>query len=199
MNHAQSIPVALIARTPVVAQVKQRLAQEIGDDESLQCYQKLLQSTLVATGRFPTTIWYEGSIEAWAHLAPGRELREQPDGDLGYRMYTALAEGAKLVIGADIPLMCAAYLEQATDYLASSYDLVIGPVEDGGYCLIGMNDPVEQLFRNISWGSEQVLKQTLSCAHNLGMRTAMLPMLWDVDTVEDYLRWKREVPQTYAT
>ena len=96
-------------------------------------------------------------------------------------------------MGADIPLLTEAYIDGAIDYLLKSHDLVIGPTEDGGYCLIGMKKPHEYLFEDISWGSDRVLEQTLSRAEELGMRVTLLSKLWDVDTSADYQRWKQEV------
>lgn len=187
--------VALLARSPVLGRVKQRLARDIGATKALECYRTLLQNTLEATRPFTTTIWYEGSSESWDEIAPNHRMKEQPPGDIGRKMFTALNKGANLVIGADVPLMNTAYIERAHDYLVSGHDVVIGPTEDGGYCLIGMNDPREYLFKNISWGSNRVLEQTLSRVHELGMKVAVLSKLWDVDTSLDYQRWVREFPQ----
>lgn len=195
MSRAKSAKVALFARAPVIGQVKQRLAQEIGAAKALLCYRALLQTALEATRQYATTIWYEGSADVWDQIAPDRRLKEQPPGDLGHKMFTTLNEGAKLVVGADIPLLSGAYIDSALDYLTNKKDLVIGPTEDGGYCLIGMNEPHEYLFENISWGSNRVLEQTLSRAQELGLRVVLLPKLWDVDTGTDYLRWKKEIPQ----
>ena len=178
----------------MIGTVKQRLAREIGDTEALRCYHALLHGALEATSGYSTTIWYEGKAEVWADIAPDHQLVAQPPGDLGHKMFIALKEGAKLVVGADIPLLTEAYIDGAIDYLLKSHDLVIGPTEDGGYCLIGMNEPREYLFENISWGSDRVFEQTLSRAEELGMRVTLLPKLWDVDTSADYQRWKQEVP-----
>ena len=195
MNFAQSEKIALLARSPVHGQVKHRLAEEIGTIQALHCYRVLLQNTLEAITQFSTTIWYEGEVEIWDRIAPEQELKEQPPGDLGHRMFTALNKGAKLVIGADVPLMNTTYIESALAFLTSGHDVVIGPTEDGGYCLVGMNKPHEYLFENISWGSNRVLEQTLARAQELDMKVAMLPELWDVDTGIDYQRWLREIPQ----
>ncbi|MYD46285.1 MAG: glycosyltransferase [Gammaproteobacteria bacterium] len=193
MKRTKSAQVALLARSPVLGQVKQRLARDIGAIKALECYRLLLQNALEATRPFTTTIWYEGSAEVWDEIAPDQPLKEQPLGDLGHKMLTTLNEGTKLVIGADVPLMSANYIHTALDLLASQQDVVVGPTEDGGYCLIGMNEPCAYLFEHISWGSERVLEQTLSRAQDLGLQVFLLPMLWDVDTSVDYQRWKQEI------
>ena len=199
MNRMPSVEVALFARSPIVGQVKQRLATEIGVEKTLECYRALLQIALSATSQYSTTIWYEGTIEVWDQIAPSRRIRKQPNGDLGFRMLTALREGATLVVGADIPLLNATYIERAIGQLATKHDLVLGPTEDGGYCLVGMNQPYENLFKNIAWGSDFVLEQTLARAQELDVRVALLPKLWDVDTVNDYHRWKREMLQDQSS
>ncbi len=196
VNDAQSEHIALLARSPVLGQVKHRLAEKIGTKQALHCYRVLLQNTLEAITQFPTTIWYEGDVEIWDQIAPEQELKIQPQGDLGHRMFTALNDGAQLVIGADVPLLNAAYIESALDQLASGHDVVIGPTEDGGYCLIGMNEPREYLFENIPWGSDRVLEQTLSRAQDLGVNVTLLAALWDVDTVVDYQRWVIQFPNS---
>lgn len=182
----------MFARSPVIGKVKKRLAQEIGDTEALRCYHALLHRALEATSGYSTTIWYEGRADVWSEIAPDHRLAAQPPGDLGHKMFTALKKGANLVVGADIPLLTEAYIDRAIDYLLKSQDLVIGPTEDGGYCLIGMKKPHKYLFEDISWGSDRVLEQTLSRAEELGMRVTLLPKLWDVDTSADYQRWKQE-------
>lgn len=195
MKHTKTVQVALLARSPVLGHVKRRLAEDIGATKALECYRLLLLNALEATRPFTTTIWYEGSTEVWDEIAPDHRLIEQPLGDLGHKMLTALNEGTKLVIGADVPLMSTNYIHRALDHLASQQDVVVGPTEDGGYCLIGMNEPHEYLFENISWGSDRVLEQTFSRAREHSKQIALLPKLWDVDTIHDYQRWKREMPQ----
>ncbi|MCY3542352.1 MAG: TIGR04282 family arsenosugar biosynthesis glycosyltransferase [Gammaproteobacteria bacterium] len=194
MKHPISVQVALLARSPVLGQVKRRLEEDIGATKALECYRLLLLNALEATRPFKTTIWYEGSTKIWGEIAPGHRLKKQPPGDLGHKMLTALNEGAKLVIGADVPLMSVDYIYRALDYIATQQDVVVGPTEDGGYCLIGMNEPCAYLFEHISWGSDRVLEQTLSRAQDLGLQVFLLSKLWDVDTIADYQRWKQEIP-----
>jgi len=65
-------------------------------------------------------------------------------------------------------------------------DLVLGPATDGGYYLIGMREPVPELFQGIPWSTPQVLKATLDRARELGLRVELLSPLMDVDTIEDW-------------
>lgn len=92
-----------------------------------------------------------------------------------------------LIIGTDCPTMDAAVLQQALEAL-DEVDVVLQPAEDGGYTLIGMRDYWPQLFKDIAWGSSQVLTQSLERAESLGLKVRLLPLAWDLDRPEDYQR-----------
>jgi hypothetical protein len=64
----------------------------------------------------------------------------------------------------------------------NSHDCVIGPATDGGYYMIGLRRSAPELFKNIDWGTENVLRQTLSATKTTPF---MLPILNDVDINED--------------
>ena len=116
---------------------------------------------------------------------------KQPETDLGGRMLAAVVAAArKVVVGSDIPALDAAYVEAALARLARA-DAVLGPVEDGGYCLIGMNEPYPELFRSIEWSTDSVVDQTLRRAATAGIEVALLDTLWDVDDYADYVRWRK--------
>jgi len=118
------------------------------------------------------------------------DCREQSRGNLGERMSKAMqeafAEDAEgiLIVGTDCPLIDATTYRNATAIL-SKHDLVLGPALDGGYYLIGLQKPVASLFENISWGSSEVLVQTLAIAKREGLKVELLDPLPDVDLPED--------------
>ncbi|MDE0040098.1 MAG: TIGR04282 family arsenosugar biosynthesis glycosyltransferase [Gammaproteobacteria bacterium] len=191
---------AIFARVPTHGRVKTRLAAGVGADAALRIYEALLASTLreLAPGRgtFEPEIWVDGAIEAFARwqrrsAAIGqRESRfpliAQCEGDLGQRMAWAFDKGVDVLVGTDIPDMTASYVEEALDALRFA-DLVLGPTEDGGYCLVGMNSPRPELFEGIPWGTADVLASTLHAASNL--RVELLDAMWDVDDAQDLERW----------
>ena len=84
--------------------------------------------------------------------------------------------------------MIAAYVAQAEAALDTT-DVVVGPAEDGGYVLIGLKRAEPALFRDIDWGTDQVLEQTLRAASQAQCSIAMLATLWDVDRPEDWQRF----------
>jgi len=68
---------------------------------------------------------------------------------------------------------------------------VLGPVEDGGYVLIGMHAPHRFLFDAMPWSTPDVYAQTLRRIAAARLRHVALQMLWDVDTAADWRRWQR--------
>ena len=85
--------------------------------------------------------------------------------------------------------MTAGYVEAALDALQRA-DVVVGPVEDGGYCLIGMTRPRAALFEDIAWGGGDVCDRTLAKAAHLGLKAVTLETLYDVDDADDHRRWR---------
>lgn len=183
---------AIMARAPVRGRVKRRLARAVGEDAALAAYADLVASTLhrlaPGQGGFAPEIWLDGDapvVSEWRRRFP---VCLQPPGDLGERMAAAFAAGVRVLVGCDIPNLDAAYVDGALAALAEA-DVVLGPTEDGGYCLIAMNAPAPQLFKDIPWGSAEALSATLRAAAPL--EVALLPTLWDVDRAEDLARWRR--------
>ena len=64
-------------------------------------------------------------------------------------------------------------------------DVVIGPAEDGGYYLLGMNTFVPEVFRKIPWSTERVLKSTLGAIAREGASVKMLRVDFDLDRPTD--------------
>lgn len=182
---------AIFARAPVRGRVKSRLARVVGDDVALAVYDRLLTRTLVrlapGRGRFEPEIWLEGTA-ADARFEEFRVI-PQSHGDLGSRMAAAFDAGVTALVGTDIPVLTADYVDGALAALAD-VDLVIGPVEDGGYCLIAMNAPHAGLFQGMPWSTPRVLAATLEEARRLKLTVRLLEPLWDVDDASDLDRWR---------
>jgi rSAM/selenodomain-associated transferase 1 len=99
-----------------------------------------------------------------------------------------------VLIGTDCPALNPAYVECAFEALQEGVEVVLGPAEDGGYVLVGMRQPVPEMFSNISWGSGAVLEETVQRLQQLGLSYRLLETLWDVDTVDDLPRLRELSP-----
>ena len=183
---------AIFARAPVRGGVKTRLAQVIGEGAALAVYTELLAGVLAALapgcGRFRPEIWLDGAADAACFK--DFEVFAQRPGDLGRRMAAAFDAGVTALVGSDIPPLTAPYVDAALDALAGA-DLVLGPVDDGGYALIAMNEPHAALFDGIPWSTPRVLMETLAVARRLSLEVTLLEPLWDVDDAQDLERWRK--------
>ena len=83
-------------------------------------------------------------------------------------------------------------LAQAIEALRAPGDrMVLGPASDGGYYLIGLKHPYQQLFARIAWGTETVARATCERAAEIGLATTLLPEWYDVDDLKT-LRWLQD-------
>ncbi len=95
-----------------------------------------------------------------------------------------------VLIGSDCPEITAQILSSAFSQL-TDYDLVLGPARDGGYYLIGLTAPYPELFQDLPWGTAAVLANTQTRAAQLGLKTALLEPLTDIDRPEDLPGWEK--------
>ena len=194
----------IFAREPVLGRVKTRLAAGIGAEAALAVYRELLALTAaaVAESQIPATVWLAEAPAGGGDLAqprpewPGLPWRVQPAADsLGARMAQSFSEafaagaGRVVIIGTDCPGLSAELLRQAFDQLLRA-EVVVGPADDGGYYLLGMNKLEPELFANKDWSTATVLPDTLADAARLGLRVAQLPTLHDVDSAQDLATWR---------
>lgn len=180
--------VAVFAREPRLGRVKTRLASQIGESRALDCYVETLDIAIEAASNHALELWYEGKPSpSW--IERRLALKQQPEGDLGTRMLAAFCDGVEIVIGSDIPMISSSYVDRAAELLSRA-DLVLGPTEDGGYCLIGMQQPISLYFRGVKWSSSRVFAETLNIARRENARVELLPQLWDIDDAAGYNRWQ---------
>jgi len=189
----------IFAKAPVDGTVKTRLIPEYSPSQAASIHQQLLEFVL-------ERIAFLQGFDIELHCAPDQnheffkalknqyqlKLKSQTSGDLGQRMNNtisqALTEYKKVVlIGSDCPVIDSHYIQQAFNELEKK-STVLGPAEDGGYVLIGVTKLKSRLFKDIDWGSEYVLQQTLDQLEP--EKPALMKTLWDVDRPEDVLRFE---------
>ncbi|MEH6558599.1 MAG: TIGR04282 family arsenosugar biosynthesis glycosyltransferase [Oceanicoccus sp.] len=189
----------VFAKSPVAGAVKTRLQPSYSPQQSVEFHNTLVHGCLqVATtvNDCVTELWAGSAHDWWAELSSRYQLDifQQFGDDLGSRMLqafqqTLVAADSALLIGTDCPFITREYLLEAFDKLAE-YDVVIGPAEDGGYVLIGLTAEKPELFSDISWGSDQVLAETIAKIEVLNLSYVLLPPLRDIDRPEDVVYWQ---------
>lgn len=205
-TRAQHSEAALIVFTkaPIPGQVKTRLCPPLTPDEAASLHGSFVLDALERSHAAATAA--RVALDRFMACAPSRDhvffkvleerhgvrLLDQIGDDLGARMaqaFTAVfALGYRkvLLVGTDLPSLPGSFYIQALHLLAD-HDLVLGPSPDGGYYVIGLRQPVANLFLGIPWSTDQVFTLTRSKAEALGLKTAFLPAWRDVDTIDDLL------------
>jgi uncharacterized protein len=201
MNHMSSVSpkTALIVfvKNPELGKVKTRLAAQIGDEKALEIYLNLLNYThSVATSwDAQVRVYYSDfipEVDLWDVGFSTKHVQE--GGDLGERLHQAVSETFDddfdnvIVIGSDCPKLNVEHLNRARTELID-VDVVLGPAKDGGYYLIGMKSLHGELFHDKSWSSASLFDQTLETMIERGLSWYELPILGDIDTVEDLERY----------
>lgn len=195
----------IFARLPKAGANKTRLIPALGAENATLVYRQLVDRTLSQARQLATerrcqaTVCYTGGSAFEVRATFGDDLTycEQKGSSLGDRLQhatkSAFEAGAKrvVVIGTDCPSLTSSDLSNAFNQL-ETYDVVIGPAQDGGYYLIGLNAQRASLFADIDWSTSQVLEQTLHKTRELGLRVHQLRMLPDVDYPEDLLPLRRD-------
>lgn len=184
------------AREPVPGAVKTRLIPALGAAGACALHEALVWHTcrnLLALGHARVQLWVAGDplhpLFQRCRDAGVESLHAQQGQDLGERMAAALRRGLDesprvLLVGSDCPGLDADYLHQALTLLAA-FPLVLGPARDGGYVLVGARQPVDALFREVPWGSDEVLQCSLENARRAGWAVGLLPERVDIDRPQD--------------
>ncbi|HXH88430.1 MAG TPA: TIGR04282 family arsenosugar biosynthesis glycosyltransferase [Gaiellaceae bacterium] len=176
----------IAAKAPLPGHVKTRLAQEIGDDSALLLYRAFLADL---AERFPSASWYVDPLPAWHAAYPGTRASAQPPGDwterqqLFFRTAAERGEECVVLIASDSPQLSKEIVLEAFDLLDRN-DLVLGPVTDGGYYLIGMRG-WHDVLDGVSMSTPFVLEEIVRAARALGLRLALLEPTYDVDERSD--------------
>ena len=187
-----------MAKAPIAGEVKTRLVPPFTQEQAADLYRALLLDQLEHLSELTVADLYlvytpEDSAPLMKQLAPPNfHCLAQRGDDLGERMNFAFSDlwerGHRRVvlIGSDLPALPLDFLETAFELLtASAGQVVLGPSRDGGYYLVGMNQPTPEIFQDMTWSHDQVLAQTIDKLGKLGIQPALLPTWFDLDTVED--------------
>src|SRR5947209_486922 len=194
----------LFTRFPIAGKVKTRLIPALGLEGAAALHRRLVVRTMRAAllgcreaGAELEVRFDGGSESAMRHwLGDACSYQPQGAGDLGQRMGRAVAQsfadGASrcVLIGSDCPELDGDLMAKAFNLLKSN-SAVVGPAEDGGYYLLGLNREMPDLFAGIAWGTDSVLQRTIAVLARNGVNPARLKQLGDVDRPEDLILWER--------
>jgi rSAM/selenodomain-associated transferase 1 len=191
MNSNNKKLLLIFTRNPELGKAKTRLAKTVGDETALKIYKFLLKRTRDVSLKVSSdkAVYYSVKIrenDIWDKNT--YQKHQQVGEDLGIRMQNAFKNGFEagyqkvMIIGSDLYDLSSENIEKGFRKL-DSHDVVIGPAEDGGYYLLGMNSLQENIFINKEWGTETVRKDTLEDLKN--KKVKLLALKNDIDVFED--------------
>jgi len=196
----------IIAKRPAAGQTKTRLSPPFSGEEAAQLYACFLKDMLEIARAIPKVrrilnYWPLAERDYFRKLAPDFELLPQSGNSLGERLDNiltyCLTHGFEqaVIANSDSPTLPVAYVQQAFARLNDA-EVVLGPCDDGGYYLIGLTRPQPRLLREVQMSTPTVKRDTLALAKEEGLKTALLPTWYDVDTITELERLKDDLDRT---
>jgi rSAM/selenodomain-associated transferase 1 len=195
---------AVMAKAPVPGSVKTRMVPPLTPEQAAALYRAILLDQLEHLTRLTASDLYvaftpDDAAALMKSLVPAAfACFPQRGDDLGERMHEVLAElwrrGHRnlVLIGSDVPAVPLDFFHDTFNALEGKDEpdvqVVFGPSEDGGYYLVGMNQPTPEIFDGMTWSHDRVLAQTTEKLTRLGIAVKLLPSWFDIDTIEDLKR-----------
>jgi rSAM/selenodomain-associated transferase 1 len=193
----------IAAKAPRPGLAKTRLGRHLGQQAALQLYRAFLRDLSARFVSLPQDLgctlgWYITPPDAWMELAPlimvkdrGQQLTilAQGEGDWTARQEELFAGAATrgerrtVLIASDSPQLPAVSIASAFRQL-DHHDLVLGPVSDGGYYLIGMRG-YHDVLRGIPMSTQTVTSKIVARASQQGLSVGWTAPTFDIDEVAD--------------
>jgi len=193
--------VLVFARHWAPGAVKTRLCPPLTTPQATAVYLACLDTLLSRLGAHPAlavTIAYEPepARPAFAARYPQVELTPQRGDELGEKLRRLVGSRVTpcLITGSDCPTVPLAYYAQAIAAFCQGADVVLGPTEDGGSYLLGARPACADWFTDIPWSTAHVAAALRARAAEQGWQLVELPPWYDVDTIQDVLRFVADLP-----
>ena len=200
---------AVMAKVPRAGSVKTRLCPPLHPEQAAALNVAFLKDTVACLEEVSLALpanpvvsftprgeeaGFQGVIPHHVVLVPqrGNGFGERLQGTVEDLL--AAGFSAVCLIDSDSPTVPAeAYAEAVRHLLVEKKCAVLGPSDDGGYYLLGLNTLKPRLFEEIAWSTEVVADQTRQRARETGLPMHSLPTWFDVDDRETLLRLYREL------
>lgn len=195
-----TLPVTLlvVAKPPVPGRVKTRLCPPLTHAQAADVAAAALDDTLDAVRGLDVAA--RVLVADGALSADGFEVVQQVGGPFDVRLAAAFDDAARrgrpaLLVGMDTPQLTTALLRQCLAALASG-EAVLGAAEDGGWWALGLARPDGALLRGVPTSRDDTGARQARRLREAGLTVHPLPVLRDVDTVDDALAVAAAAPTT---
>jgi rSAM/selenodomain-associated transferase 1 len=223
--NSQTCAIAVIAKAPRPGHVKTRLQGILQPEEAAGLGSAFLRDTLgnlvLAAAEAPIAPYiayapagqearFDGMLPPSGRLVLADGGNGDAPGVEGFgrvlldatRALFALGHPVVCMVGADSPtLPTAALVRAARLLLEGAADVVLGPADDGGYYLIGLNAPHAAPYAGIAWSTETVAAETTARVRAAGLRLTLLEEWYDIDDPAALMRLLRDLgthPRAYG-
>ena len=193
------VRIVIMAKAPIPGLCKTRLIPVLGGKGAAELATEMLTNTIniaiqssvgnVECCITPSPETLPGLV---THYSSEIIWNKQVDGDLGMKMAAIVRrvtdEGESIILlGTDCHGLTTLHIQKAAQWLQHG-DVSLIPVDDGGYCLIGLNHYAAELFSAIPWSTNKVAEITRQRIVSLGWRLFETEPLFDIDVPEDLSR-----------
>jgi rSAM/selenodomain-associated transferase 1 len=185
----------IFVKNPELGKCKTRLAATIGNEKALNFYKNMLDRTkmLAEQVNADKAVYYSSFIDEkdlWPNQPPFYKSLQNQDPDLGAKMQSAFQEAfaggyeSVCIIGSDCYALDEEAINQAFNVLGNK-DAVLGPSNDGGYYLLGLNQLYPEFFTNKEWSTDSVAPDSIQDFKKLSLDYELLEELTDIDNEGD--------------
>ena len=195
--------IIIMAKVPSAGKVKTRLEPHFSPEQCAALAHAFLQDAVSKAKKVCENVILAYSppeeINALKKILPSQGIFvEQTGSDLGEKMLNAFRfafeqnSDLAVMIGTDSPTFPADFIEQAFGFLELETDVILGGTEDGGFYLVGLRAPHEEIFENIEWSSPKTFEQVYQNVMNLNLHLREVPSWYDVDEPKDLEKLRAE-------
>lgn len=195
MKFSDSV-IQVFCKAPEAGRVKTRLATQIGEEQATTLYAQMTKRVIDELSSAGLCSLEIHAVNAMHNFFTqfSSEAYEQSGGNLGDRMNASIRAGLNryskvVLVGSDCPEIDASYVSNALESL-DQHEVVLAPVEDGGYGLVGINRHLPEIFSDIPWSTCDVLAATCRRLNLQKVNYGLLPLTWDLDEPGDLNRYK---------
>lgn len=187
----------VIAKEPIPGRVKTRLHPPLSYEQAAELAAASIDDTLGSMRAVPASrriLLFDG--DRAPESAHGYEVIPQVAGDLDERLGAIfdLVDGPMVLIGMDTPQVTAGHLTRVFYDWADSVDAWLGTASDGGWWALAMRKPDGALLRGVPTSRDDTGELQKARLLAAGLTVGTLPMLTDVDTIDDALEVAADAP-----
>jgi len=185
--------IIIFIKNPDLGRVKKRLAQTVGDEQALEIYIGMLEHIQAITRPLNADkyLFYDrvkDQNDNWPNDIYHKDV--QAGRHMVNRIQNALkkvfAKGYKhiVIIGSDCLELDERMIRLALRQL-EHFDAVVGPTQDGGFYLFGLNEYNADILKVPGWGTSSLMTNVLRIIQHQRKTHFMLPVLSGVVTADD--------------